>query len=142
MQMLIMRRADHALLAEPAISIALRKTKSFPISIVAPDLYRSTDLQEEWARVFKTNARIPVAGMAVVGKMMENATVIDRFLEEYRKSLQWYRSHPKEAGRLIVQTLPMLQEEGVSDSIAHVNLDSIDALKAKKELEFFQQDLI
>ena len=30
MQMLILRRVDHALLAEPAISIALRKTKSFP----------------------------------------------------------------------------------------------------------------
>ena len=31
MQMLILRRADHALLAEPAISIALRKTGSFPV---------------------------------------------------------------------------------------------------------------
>ena len=28
MQMLILRRVDHALLAEPAISIVLRKTKS------------------------------------------------------------------------------------------------------------------
>ena len=46
MQMLILRRVDHALLAEPAISIALRKTKSFPISVVAPDLYRSVDLQK------------------------------------------------------------------------------------------------
>ncbi len=48
MQMLILRRVDHALLAEPAISIALRKTGSFPISLVAPDLYRSVDLQDEW----------------------------------------------------------------------------------------------
>ena len=48
MQMLILRRVDHALLAEPAISIALRKTDSFPIKLVAPDLYRSVDLQKEW----------------------------------------------------------------------------------------------
>ena len=45
MQMLILRRADHALLAEPAISIALRKTGSFPVKLIAPDLYRSINLQ-------------------------------------------------------------------------------------------------
>ena len=50
MQMLIMRRVDHALLAEPAISMALRKTKSFPLKLIAPDLYRSADLQEEWGK--------------------------------------------------------------------------------------------
>ncbi|RLA69114.1 MAG: ABC transporter substrate-binding protein, partial [Epsilonproteobacteria bacterium] len=137
MQMLIMRRADHALLAEPAISIALRKTKSFPLSVIAPDLYRSTDLQEEWARVFKANARIPEAGMAVVGKMMNNTTVIERFLEEYKKSLAWYKKYPKEAGILVVKTLPMLEKEGVSDSISHVNINSVSAIDAKKELEFF-----
>ena len=137
MQMLIMRRVDHALLAEPAISIALRKTKSFPISVVAPDLYRSTDLQEEWASVFKTDARIPEAGMAVTGKMMDNPKVIKRFLEEYKKSLTWYKSYPKEAGKLIVKTLPMLEEEGLADSIAYVNLESVNAAKAREELEFF-----
>ncbi len=137
MRMLIMRRADHALLAEPAISIALRKTKSFPISIVAPDLYRSTDLQEEWATVFKTNARIPEAGMAVVGKMKDNPKIIERFLAEYRKSLAWYKKYPEDAGKLIVQTLPMLEEKGLADSITHVNIDSVNAAKAKKELEFF-----
>jgi len=137
MQMLIMRRADHALLAEPAISIALRKTKSFPISVIAPDLYRSTDLQEEWSRVFKVNARIPEAGMAVVGKMKSNKKVIERFLAEYKKSLAWYKKHPKAAGILVVKTVPMLEKEGVSDSIKHVNINSVSALKAKKELEFF-----
>ncbi len=137
MQMLILRRADHVLLAEPAISIALRKTKSFPVSVIAPDLYRSTDLQEEWARVFKTNARIPEAGMAVTGQMMKNPKVIARFLEEYRKSLVWYKAYPEEAGKLVVQTLPMLEAEGVTDSITHVNIDSVTAVDARTELEFF-----
>src|SRR5574344_2989836 len=63
MQMLILRRADHALLAEPAISIALRKTGSFPVKLIAPDLYRSVDLQKDWGRVFNTDAQIPQAGI-------------------------------------------------------------------------------
>jgi len=136
MQMLILRRIDHSLLAEPAISIALRKTKSFPISIVAPDLYRSVDLQEEWAKVFKTNGDIPEAGIAVMGGMKDKH-VIARFKEEYDKSLSWYKSNPKEAGALVVKTLDMLNADGIADSLAHVRLKSIDAKNAKKELEFF-----
>ncbi|MCX7672716.1 MAG: hypothetical protein N2Z63_03805 [Thiobacillaceae bacterium] len=34
MQLLVMRRVDHALLAEPAASMALRKTRSFPVRLL------------------------------------------------------------------------------------------------------------
>jgi len=136
MQMLILRRVDHALLAEPAISIALRKTKSFPVSVIAPDLYRSVDLQKEWAKVFKTNKDIPQAGMAVMGRM-KNTHIINRFMQEYDKSLKWYKSHPKEAGELVVKTLDMLDSEGLADSIAYVNLKSVHAKDAKEKIEFF-----
>lgn len=136
MQMLIMRRVDHALLAEPAISMALRKTKSFPISVVAPDLYRSVDLQEEWGKVFASSGDIPEAGIAVMGHVKDEQ-LIKRFQEEYAKSLAWYKANPKEAGKLVAKTLTMLSEEAVSDSIAHVRLKNVAANDAKKELEFF-----
>lgn len=137
MQMLIMRRVDHALLAEPAISMALRKTKSFPVSVIAPDLYRSTDLQKEWGDVFKTKPKIPQAGVAAVGKMKNNEKVLKRFLQEYKKSIAWYKANPKEASEVVVKSLPMLMPEAVSDSIEYVSLDSVDAYTAKPELEFF-----
>ncbi len=136
MQMLIMRRVDHALLAEPAISMALRKTKSFPVSIVAPDLYRSVDLQEEWGKVFGTKGDIPEAGIAVMGHVKDEQ-LIKRFQEEYAKSLEWYKANPKEAGKLAAKTLTMLNEDAVNDSIAHVRLKNVPAKEAKKELEFF-----
>jgi len=137
MQMLIMRRVDHALLAEPAISIALRKTKSFPLKIIAPDLYRSADLQKEWGETFKVEAKIPQAGMAVLGKLSSNSYVIKRFNEEYKKSLQWYKNNPKEAGELIVEYIPMLDTLGIADSIKYVQLNTVKAKDAKKDLEFF-----
>ncbi len=136
MQMLIMRRIDHALLAEPAISTALRKTKSFPVSIVAPDLYRSVDLQEEWGKIFGTNGDVPEAGVAVMGHM-KNEHVIKRFQEEYAKSLAWYKANQKDAGKLVVKTLDMLNQDGVSDSISHARLKNLTAVEAKKDLEFF-----
>lgn len=58
MQLLILRRVDHALLTESAISMAIRKSHSFLISIIASDLYRSVDLQKEWKKVFKTEEKI------------------------------------------------------------------------------------
>ena len=141
MQMLIMRRVDHALLAEPATSIALRKTGSFPLKLVAPDLYRSNMLEKEWGEVFKVEAKIPEAGMAVLGDMIKNEHVIKRFNEEYAKSLAWYKANPKEAGEMMVKTIPMLDAEGVADSIAYTQLDVVSAKDAKKDLEFFYEIL-
>jgi hypothetical protein len=42
-----------------AVSIALRKTKSFPVKLVAPELYRSVNLQEEWGKLFNVEAKTP-----------------------------------------------------------------------------------
>ncbi len=137
MQMLIMRRIDHALLAEPATSMALRKTGSYPLKLIAPDLYRGPDLQDEWGKTFKVEAKIPQAGMAVLGDVGKNEHFVKRFKEEYNKSLTWYKNNPKEAGELIVKTLPMLDAIGVADSIEYVRFDSVDAKNAKKDLEFF-----
>ncbi len=135
MQMMIMRRVDHALLAEPAISMALRKTKSFPVSIIAPTIFRSVDLQSEWGKVFGTKNEIPQAGMAEIGTHDEHVT--RRFMEEYNKALTWYKTNPKKAGELVEKYFPMLKAVGVADSIPHVRLKSVDAQKAKGDLEFF-----
>jgi len=137
MQMLIMRRADHVLLAEPAISVALRKTKSFPISIIAPELHRSADLQVEWAKTFNTSVDVPQAGIAVLGHMKNNTKLINRFLVEYEKALQWYKANPEKAGELVADTIDLLSSEGVMDSISHVNLKNVSAIDSKAKLEFF-----
>ncbi|MDO6826626.1 ABC transporter substrate-binding protein [Poseidonibacter sp. 1_MG-2023] len=137
MQNLILRQVDHALLAEPAISIALKKTGSFPLKLVAPDLYRSANLQEEWGKTFKVEAKIPQARMSVIGDMILNEKVIKRFNEEYEKSLNWYKNNPKEAAEMIVEEMPMLDELGVQESIKHVQLNTVSAQDSKKDLEFF-----
>ena len=135
MQMLIMRRVDHALLAEPAISMALRKTNSFPLKLIAPDLYRSADLQKEWGEVFKVEGKIPQAGIASIGNI--NPYIIKRFNEEYAKAIQWYKTHPVEAGVLANKYIKMLLPEAVTDSIKYVQLNNVNAKDAQKDLEFF-----
>lgn len=136
MQMLIMRRADHVLLAEPAVSMALRKTQSFPVSMVAPDLFRSVDLQQEWGRLFKRAKQMPQAGMAVINKDLD-AAVIKRFQEEYAKATQWCLDNPEAAGKLVAERISLLTPEAVTDSLQTTQLRSVPAKEARAELEYF-----
>lgn len=137
MQLMITRRADHALLAEPAVSVALRKTRSFPVSLIAPELYRSANLQEEWGRVFKRAARIPQAGMVAMGRAFDDAALIGKFQQAYAASLAWCEKNPDECGRLVAQRVEMLTPEGVADSVRVDNAVFVTAQDARPELEFF-----
>jgi NitT/TauT family transport system substrate-binding protein len=136
-QQLIMRRADNILLPEPATSMVLRKTKSFPVSIIAPTVFRGIDLQKEWGDVYKREAKIPQAGMAVVGDMIEKKEIVKKFEEEYAKAMQWYKTHKKESGELVVKYVEMFNEDAIADSIDHVQLDVKKAIDSQEELNFF-----
>ena len=140
-QQLIMRRQDNALLPEPAVSMVLRKTDSFPVSVIAPQLYRGIDLQKEWGEAFNIDAKIPTAGMAVVGNMRNNKEVVNTFEKAYEDAMKWYKTHPKEAGKLVVKYTKMFTPEAVEDSISHVQMSVIPAKEARKDIEFFFKKL-
>jgi NitT/TauT family transport system substrate-binding protein len=136
-QQLIMRRADNILLPEPATSMVLRKTKSFPVSIIAPTVFRGIDLQDEWGDIYNREAKIPQAGMAVVGDMIEKKEIVKAFEEAYTKAMQWYKTHKKESGELIVKYVEMFNADAITDSIDHVQLDVKRAIDSQEELNFF-----
>lgn len=137
MQLLITRRADHALLAEPAISVALRKTQSFPVSVIAPQLHRSVNLQQEWGRVLQRPARIAQAGMVATGRALGDATLLARFQQAYASALQWCEQHPEDCGRSVARRLDLLTPEAVADSIRVAPPAFVTANDARTELEFF-----
>ena len=94
MQLLITRRVRHALLVEPGVSMALRKTQSFPVNVVAPELHRGVDLQQEWGRLFKRPPRIPQAGIAAVGAVRQHPEVLAAVQKAYAASVVWCRANP------------------------------------------------
>jgi NitT/TauT family transport system substrate-binding protein len=136
MQLLILRQVDHALLAEPAISMALRKTQSFPVSVIAPDLYRSVDLQKEWGKLFNRKAEIPQAGMVALRSVKDNPKLLEAFNQAYKESAQWIAENPKEASQMIAKYNDRLTAQAVEDSIAWVNMKVVSAQDAKADLEF------
>jgi len=142
MQLLITRRADHALLAEPAVSVALRKTQSFPVSVIAPDLYRSVDLQQEWGRLMQRPARIPQAGVVALGQALADPVLIEKFQQAYAASLAWCEKQPDECGKLVAKRADLLTPEGVADSVRVDNAVFVTARDARPELEFFFGQLL
>lgn len=136
-QQLILRRADNILLPEPATSMVMRKTKSFPVSIIAPTVFRSVDLQSEWGDVYEREGKIPQAGMAVVGDMIEKKEIVKAFEEAYVKAMAWYKTHKKEAGELVAKNIDMFDPVAITDSIGFVQLDVKKAIDSKEELDFF-----
>ena len=142
MQLLVSRRVDHALLAEPAVSMALRKTKSFPVSLIAPDLYRSVDLQQEWGRLFKQEARIPQAGIAVIGSALKDEQLQAKVMAAYEKSLLWCQKNSLKCGEMVAKRIDLLSPEAVADAMAASQTRHITAAAAKPELEFFFGQLL
>ena len=114
MQLLITRRADNALLADPAVAVGLRKSQSFPISVVAPSLYRSVSLQEEWGRVFNRAPRMPQAGIVMLGSQLGNTALAKRFEEACEEAQQWCEANPDECGQIVARRIEMLTPEGVA----------------------------
>jgi len=142
MQLLITRRVRHALLAEPAVSMALRKTHSFPVSVIAPELQRGADFQQEWGRLFQRAPRIPQAGIAAVGPLREQPARLDAVLQAYSRSVAWCRANPTECGRMMAARVEMLTPEAVADAIPASQLDSVAAGTARADIEFFFQQLL
>ena len=142
MQLLITRRVDHALLSEPAASMALRKTKSFPIGLVAPELHRSVDLQQEWGRLFARPARIPQAGITAVGAVRARPDVIAAVEAAYARSMQWCTAHAQDCGALLARHVELVGADAIADSIALGRLEAVPAARARAELEFFFGQLL
>lgn len=142
MQLLLTRRVDHVLLAEPSVSMALRKSRSFPISTVAPEIHRSVDLQKEWGRVFQREARIPQAGIAALGKAKDDAALTARFQTAYAASLKWCGDNADACGALVAKRAEMLSAEAVADSIRTSQNRFVAADQARPELESFFRVLL
>ena len=141
MQLLITRRVRHALLSEPAVSMALRKTQSLPASLIAPQLHRGADLQQEWGRVFHRAPRIPQAGIAAVGPVREQPSALALVAEAYARSSTWCRANPQECGRMMAARIELLSPEAVADAIAFSQLEAVPAQQARADIDFFFQQL-
>jgi NitT/TauT family transport system substrate-binding protein len=131
-QQLIMKRADHAVLTEPLVSTVLLKSKES-----GAGLHRSINLQKVWGDAYKTKAKIPQAGIAVMANIKSNPKILEIFQREYAAAIQWIRLHPEEMGKLVQKYIRGLKPEPVVEALRHVPLKFVTAQEARTSLERF-----
>ncbi len=131
-QQLIMKRAKHAVLTEPLVSTVLLKSKE-----TGAGLHRSINLQKVWGTVYKAEAEIPQAGIAVLAKIKSNPKILEIFQREYAAAIKWSKLHPEEMGKLAEKYIPGLKPEPVAEALRHVSLKFVTAQKARTSLERF-----
>ncbi len=134
---MIMRRVDNALLIDPAVSTVIEKSKSGLVSVVAPNIYRSVDIQNEWGRLFKTKNELPFAGIMGKGKILQDTSLIQDFIIEYAKATEWCMKNPEKVAKIVVKYIPQLNEKGVAEAMRNVTLRSDNALNVKEVLNQF-----
>ncbi|MFT0213985.1 PhnD/SsuA/transferrin family substrate-binding protein [Pseudomonas sp. F1_0610] len=137
LQLVLMGKLDSALLAEPAVSMALLKSQSLPASLVAAPLKRSLDLQQEWGKLMNTPARIPQAGIAVLGDKRSDTKLVAAFEQAYAQANQWCYENAPACAKEVVKHIPMLTEQAVVDSLAAQTSYYATAAEAKAEIESF-----
>jgi NitT/TauT family transport system substrate-binding protein len=142
MQLLLTRRVDSALLAEPAASMALHRSGSLPLKLVAPDLHRGIDLQQEWGRAYGRPPRIPQAGIVVRGGLRERPGLVERIAAACRQGLATCQARPADCGKTVAQRIPMLDAEAVAGAMADGAMHSVPAAEARPEIEFLFEQLL
>lgn len=135
-QQLLIGNADHAVLAEPDISILIYRTKTEK-SESAKRFYRAVDFQEEWNKIYGTGVKIPIGGIAVPEKVSVNSELIEKFQKEYAQAVYWCQNHPDETGKLIADYFEGVPSEPIIDAIDHVDQTFVKTKDAISSLEMF-----
>lgn len=141
-QKMIMRRVRHAFLIDPAVSMVIQKSKKGLVSVVAPTIYRSVDVQNEWGRLFKTPNEIPFAGIMAGSTVSGNKALVHQFTQAYDEATKWCMKNPEAIAKLVVKHIPELNEAAVAEAMRNVTLRADDAYQSRERIEQFYNVLL
>jgi len=129
---------QYAILNEPNSSAVLANAKKEGLSI-----YRSLDLQEEWASVTgNPEARIPWAGLIVVGENANNHKLVNMVVDQFASATKWVLENPQQAGEITEKYFQNMKVPAVANSIPFSRLDPKPASECQKLIEDFFQELM
>lgn len=138
MQLLVLRQVDHALLSEPAVSMALHKSKG-PLM---PELHRSVSLQDEWGRLLQRAPQIPQAGIAALGAARQDDALCARLQAAYADAQGWCNRNAQACGVMVAKRIPMMNAQAVADGVQAAPKRLATATEARSELEFLYRLLL
>ena len=140
--MLFKNRIDVAMLSEPRISMALKKAKSLPSDKGVHKLFFNLNLVDAWKKTFNTQTSFAQVGFLAVGDTIKKRTLIQRFVQEYKKAQNWYINNPKESAKLTVKYLKGLNSKAVENGIKNSNFYILETSKDRELVKTLLNTLV
>jgi NitT/TauT family transport system substrate-binding protein len=136
-QLLLSGKEKYALLSEPSATSVILKGQSTGITFV-----RALNMLTEWQKS-ADGAKTPIAGTVVLGSLKDRPDIIETFLTEYQKAVQWMMTHPQEAGELGASILADqgFSAEAWTQSTQNVSWNFVSAVNAQPDIEKFFKTL-
>lgn len=138
-QLLLSGRADHAMTAEPAATMSIRKSIEMNKAGKAEIQHKVINLQTEWGRIHNTAPRIAQAGTLALPSVTSRKELLEKFEEEFEKSVTWILENPEEAAEIIAGYLPQMKKPMIIAGIRNSDLKAVTAKDAEADtMKFFR----
>lgn len=125
--------ADIAFLPQPHVTAATMKNKDMRIAL---------DMTEEWGKISQDKSKLAMGCIVVQKEFAENnKEALDKFLEEYKASVQWVNSNQADAGALIEKHGILPKAKLAEKAIPKCNIVFVDAKESKYILDGFYKIL-
>ncbi|KMY67742.1 hypothetical protein AAU61_07610 [Desulfocarbo indianensis] len=132
--LLIMGRAQAALLSEPAASLALARAS---MTKGGRALYKSVDLRRSWARAFPASPLLATTALVMVGQRARQPEVCQAVAAAFRGQCGWVTKHPAQAEALADKMFPALAGQLAMASQAGRDICLLNAEQGRDAALFF-----
>jgi len=139
---LLKGKIDCGVLAEPRISMALKKAKSLPSDKQPHKLFFNINLLDAWKDTFHTKTSFAQVVFLAVGDTIKNKELIRNFISEYDKALKWYITHPQKAAKLTAKHLKRLHPKAIKNGIKNSNYYTLQTPKDTKTIKELLNNLV
>jgi len=128
-QAVIAGKVKLAVLPEPFVTMVT--TKNPKVKVIF-------DIKKEWDKASGSNQEFAQTCLLVKGEFAnKNPAIVNRFLEEYKESIEWVNANKAEAGRLVEKNGIGIKAKIAEMAIPRCNIRYEDANTAKAKVESF-----
>jgi NitT/TauT family transport system substrate-binding protein len=133
-QLLLTGQDQYCLLSEPSATQVILKAQS-----TSTPLYRDLNMQTEWQKASGGKSSTPIAGTVVLGAMKNRPDVLQAFLTQYQKAIQWMLANPVQAGQVGAGALSQqgFTADVLTESMKNIDWRFVSAGNARPDIESF-----
>jgi NitT/TauT family transport system substrate-binding protein len=138
--LLLLGRGDHALLSEPAASLAVSRSRSMEKKGVRQPVKR-IDIRNAWRRAFPDHPDLLHCALAIVGPRADDCVTTQALRDAYIEASRQIMAQPREALNLARRRFPALAAQAEDDVLPGVDIRTVQGEKAREDATFFLQKL-